>query len=121
MSEKIILLVDDSRVARMLTRHAVEKAHADWVIVEAENGEEALALAAAQHPDFALVDVNMPGIDGLSAARQLRQQCPGTKISLLTANIQEPIRLQAAQCGIGFMAKPLKDEMLAEFLGDARP
>lgn len=121
MSEKIILLVDDSRVARMLTRHAIEKAHSNWTVVEAKNGEEALVAAALQRPDFALVDVNMPGMDGLSAARRLREQCPSAKISLLTANIQDPIRLQAEQCGIGFMAKPLKDEILAEFLGDARP
>ncbi len=121
MSEKTILLVDDSRVARMLTRHAVEKAHPEWTIVEAENGEAALAAVVGRAMDFALVDVNMPGMDGLTAARRLGELCPGIRISLLTANIQDPIRRQAEESGIGFISKPLNAAALDTFFGDVRP
>ena len=123
MSQKLILVVDDSRVARMMTRAAIVKLHPDWDIIEAASGEDALTVIALDRPDFVLMDVNMPGIGGLETARQLRQRCPKARISLLTANIQEPIRHQAEEMGVGFMSKPLKDEDLARFLagGAASP
>ena len=95
MSQKLILVVDDSRVARMMTRAAIVKLHPDWDIIEAASGEDALTVIALDRPDFVLMDVNMPGIGGLETARQLRQRCPKARISLLTDNIQEPIRHQA--------------------------
>lgn len=123
MSQTLVLVVDDSRVARMMTRAAVAKLRPDWDIIEAASGEDALTVIALDQPDFVLMDVNMPGIGGLETARQLRQRCPKARISLLTANIQEPIRHQAEDMGVGFMSKPLKDETLAEFLasGPASP
>jgi CheY-like chemotaxis protein len=116
MTSKIIMLVDDSRVARMMTRAAVQRLRPDWDIIEAASGEDALTAIALDRPDFVLMDVNMPGIDGLETARRLRERCPKAVISLLTANIQDPIRLKAAELGIRFLSKPLKDEALAGFL-----
>ena len=123
MSQKLVLVVDDSRVARMMTRAAITKLHPEWDIIEAASGEDALTVIALDRPDFVLMDVNMPGIGGLETARQLRQRCPKARVSLLTANIQEPIRHQAEEMGVGFMSKPLKDEDLARFLagGAASP
>ncbi|CAA7623522.1 response regulator [Magnetospirillum sp. SS-4] len=116
MTNTIIMLVDDSRVARMMTRAAIERLRPGWDIIEAASGEEALTAIALDRPDFVLMDVNMPGIDGLEAARRLRERCPRAIVSLLTANIQDPIRHKAAELGIGFMSKPLKDEALLDFL-----
>ena len=116
MADKVVLVVDDSRVARMMTRAAIAKLYPTWPIIEAASGEEALTAIALDRPDYVLMDVNMPGIGGLETARQLRTRCPSAVISLLTANIQEPIRLQAEAMGVGFMSKPLKDETLAKFL-----
>lgn len=116
MADKTILLVDDSRVARMMTRSAVERLRPSWVVIEAASGEEALMAIALDRPDLVLMDVNMPGIGGLETARQMRSRCPAAAISLLTANIQESIRDQAAAMGVGFLAKPLKDEDLLRFL-----
>lgn len=122
MGGKRVLVVDDSAFARRIVRIIIEGAHPDWTIVEAATGEEAVATAAANPPDFALVDMNMPGIDGLTAARQLLRDHPRAAIALLTANIQEPIRQQAAAAGIGFIAKPAKTEKILDFLdGSARP
>jgi CheY-like chemotaxis protein len=116
MMAKTVLLVDDSRVARMLARAAIERIHSDWSIVEATSGEEALALAKAAAPDFILVDVNMPGIGGLAAAGLLREMCPAAGISLLTANIQDPVRQQAEGMGVGFLTKPVREDKLLAFL-----
>lgn len=116
MTVKTVLLVDDSRVARMMTRKVIATAHPDWVIVEAASGEEAVECASGADPDFVIVDVNMPGMGGVEAARRIKAVLPGARISLLTANIQEPVRLQAVELGIDFMNKPCRDEVLLSFL-----
>ncbi len=116
MTNRIIMLVDDSRVARMMTRAAVQRLRPDWDIIEVASGEEALSAIALDRPDFVLMDVNMPGIGGLEAAQRLCERCPKAVVSLLTANIQDPIRQKAAELGIGFMSKPLRDEALRAFL-----
>lgn len=120
MTAKTVMLVDDSRVARMMTRALVEKHRPGWAIGESASGEEAIAAAPALAPDFVLVDVNMPGIDGLATARQLIAICPRARISLLTANIQDAIRQQAEALGIGFLTKPLRDDALLAFLDGGR-
>ncbi len=121
MATKTVLLVDDSRVARMMARAVVEKAHPDWTVVEAADGEAALVVARAAPPDFILVDVNMPGIGGVDAARQQRLLAPAARVSLLTANIQDPVRHQAEAMGIGFLAKPINAEALVAFLAGTGP
>lgn len=120
MTVKTVLLVDDSRVARMMTRKVIADARPTWTIVEAASGEEALERAPQANPDFIILDVNMPGIDGLEAARRLRVMMPSVRITLLTANIQEPVRLQAAEIGVGFMNKPFRDDVLLAFLADGK-
>lgn len=121
MAAKTVLLVDDSRVARMMTRRIIEVAHPDWAVVEAQSGEEAIALFAGANPDFIILDVNMPGMGGLEAARRLRETGTPAAITLLTANIQEPVRLQAEAIGIGFLNKPVREEALLAFLAREEP
>lgn len=122
MSRRTILVVDDSRVARMMTGAAIERLRPDWQIIEASCGEEAITVATGSSPDFILLDVNMPGIGGLAAAKVLRHDHPTAVISLLTANIQDPVREHAVGLGVGFMTKPLREESLVRFLdGDQSP
>ncbi|UUZ47427.1 response regulator [Massilia sp. B-10] len=83
-----------------------------WTVAEAATGEEALAKVAAGTPALILIDVNMPGIGGLAAAEQLRQQCPGAHISLVTANVQNATRNRANELGIGFMEKPITENKI---------
>lgn len=118
MTSRTVLLVDDSKVARMLARAIIEKAYPDWRVVEATSGEEAVAHAADQ-PDYIFLDVNMPGIGGLAAVHDLQAGCPKAAITLLTANIQDSTRRQAAELGIGFMAKPISQDAILAFLGSA--
>jgi CheY-like chemotaxis protein len=116
MAPKTVLLVDDSRVARMMTRHVISNSRPDWLVYEAACGEDALALLSETIPDFVVLDVNMPGIGGLETAKRMKQLVPALPITLLTANIQEPIRQQAVALGVGFLNKPLKEDALMAFL-----
>lgn len=116
MTSRTVLLVDDSRVARMMTRSVVEKSCPGWTILEAATGEEAMERVAASVPDFILMDVNMPGMGGLETARLLCEKFPAVALSLLTANIQDSVREEAGRLGIGYISKPLKDEELIRFL-----
>jgi CheY-like chemotaxis protein len=104
-----VLIVDDSRVSRMMARQFILSARPHWSVEEAATGEEALSRVAAKAPEVILIDVNMPGIGGLAAAEQLRSTCPGAHISLVTANVQNATRNRANELGIGFMEKPITE------------
>ncbi len=106
---KTVLVVDDSRVSRLMARQFILSARPGWTVDEAATGEEAIAKAGALNPVLILVDVNMPGMGGLAAAEQLRASCPGAHISLLTANVQNATRHRASELGVGFMEKPITE------------
>lgn len=115
-AKKTVLLVDDSRVARMMTRKMIETDRPGWQVVEAATGEEALEVYSRVLPDFVVLDVNMPGMGGIEAARRLKAVYPQAVITLLTANIQDPVRDQADSLGVGFMSKPVRGDVLMAFL-----
>ena len=104
-----VLVVDDSRVSRLMARQYILSAKPDWTVEEAATGEEAIAKVGTVCPVLILIDVNMPGIGGVAAAEQLRAKCPDAHISLVTANVQNAIRARAQELGIGFMEKPITE------------
>ena len=106
---KTVLVVDDSRVSRMMARQFILSARPSWVVEDAASGEEALEKVNTIHPILVLMDVNMPGIGGMAAAEQLRRSCPGAHIALLTANVQNATRERANEMGIGFIEKPMTE------------
>jgi CheY-like chemotaxis protein len=113
---KTVLIVDDSRVSRMMARQYIASMRADWIIEEAGTGEESLVKARYSTPDLILMDVNMPGMGGIAAAEQLRQEFPAVPISLLTANVQTATRERATAMGIGFVEKPITEARIAQLL-----
>jgi CheY-like chemotaxis protein len=113
---RTVLIVDDSRVSRLVARQYILALHADWTVVEAANGEEALAKAPDVHPQLVLMDVNMPGMGGLACAEKLRALLPDAHISLLTANVQDATRARASEIGVGFMEKPITEERIARLV-----
>lgn len=121
MSGKTVLLVDDSRVARMMTRKLIEISRPGWIVVEAACGEDALDMLVTARPDYVVLDVNMPGIGGIETARRIKAMLPDLPLTLLTANIQDPVRHQAEEMGVGFLSKPVRDEALLAFLGGPQP
>ena len=112
-----VLVVDDSRVSRMMARQFILSARPDWAVEEAGTGEEALERVKTLQPALILIDVNMPGIGGMAAAEQLRALCPQTHISLVTANVQNATRNRAGELGIGFMEKPITEARIHALIG----
>jgi two-component system, chemotaxis family, chemotaxis protein CheY len=116
MTTHTILVVDDSRVSRMLIRAIIAHADPQAVVIEASNGEEALTKTQTTPITIATLDLNMPGMDGLVLAKQLIERFPGAKIGLLTANIQEMVRQKAEALGISFISKPITEEKILSFI-----
>ena len=107
-----VLIVDDSRLSRMMIRAFIMQSHPDWTIIEASHGQEALEKTATQAVDLMTIDLNMPGMDGLTLATQLQHNHPTDSITLVTANIQESVRHRAAAAGMGFIAKPVTEDSI---------
>jgi len=114
-----VLIVDDSKLARMSIAKALTSLQPDWTRVEATNADEALALAKQSPFDIALLDFNMPGRDGLGLAADLREMSPDMPIALVSANVQQEIMHKAAAVGADFLAKPLTEGALRDFLSGA--
>ncbi len=116
---KTLLIVDDSRVSRMMIKGRVLMAHADWIIHEAGNADEAMALAKSESPDFVSMDINMPGANGFEVVEQLRAIGSEAMVVMLSANIQQSSRDRAAGLGVQFVQKPATEiavrQMLAHF------
>lgn len=106
---KTVLIVDDSRVSRMLSRQFILSMHADWIIEEAASGEDALIKLDSVSPDLILLDVNMPGMGGFAAVEKLREKLPGVNITMLTANVQDAVRNKASALGVSFSEKPITE------------
>jgi CheY-like chemotaxis protein len=111
-----LLIVDDSRVSRMMIRARVAAAHPDWAVAEAASGDEALEMAAKNAPDFVTMDVNMPGLNGFEAAQKMQNLLPNVRLAMLTANIQESSRARSDALGLRFVQKPITDASLAQVL-----
>ena len=112
-----VLVVDDSRVSRMMARQFILSAKPHWTVEEAGTGEEALERVKTLSPALILLDVNMPGIGGMAAAERLRALCPKAHISLVTANVQNATRNRAGELGIGFMEKPITEARIHALIG----
>lgn len=111
-----ILIVDDSKVSRMVICAHVKTAHPDWEFIEAGNGEEAITLAQQHTPDFCTMDINMPGMLGTDAAEQLLKTNPGMRIAIFSANVQDTMQQRAGAVGAIFVAKPVTEKSITRVL-----
>jgi len=111
-----ILVVDDSRVSRLLSKQFIAQKHPDWTVAEAASGEEALEKLTHLSPALILLDLNMPGMGGFAAAEKIRPLRPAARIVLLTANVQDATRERAAALGIGFAEKPITETRIDQVI-----
>jgi CheY-like chemotaxis protein len=115
VSQKV-LIVDDSKLARMAAAKALKSLHADWISVEAGNADEALARAKSEAPNFALLDYNMPGKDGIALANELRALDARISVAVISANHQVEVIERTRAAGAIFIGKPLTEKALSDYL-----
>lgn len=114
-----VLIVDDSKLARIVVAKALDALQPDWARVEASSAEEALGVIDKQQIDLAILDYNMPGRDGLALAEDLRARFPQMPIAVATANIQDEIITRARAADAAFIAKPVTQDSLRGFVSGA--
>ena len=115
---KKILIVDDSLTSRTINRILITK-RAGYEVVSAQNGKEALKLVGSENPDLILMDVMMPGMDGLEVCRHLRKQekTAAIPIVLLTFQIgDESIRDGFESGCTAYLKKPVQESELLSTL-----
>ena len=108
-----ILLADDHQILRHSLRALLEREGLE-VIAEAENGERALELVRSLRPDVAVLDLSMPKLNGIDAARALAREECSTRVVLLTVHREEHYVLAALKAGI--MGYVLKTQAAADLL-----
>ena len=107
-----VLLADDHALVRAGIRALLQGLEGVTVVAEAGNGGEVLELARKHRPDIVLLDISMPGIGGLEASAQLKQELPEVRVVMLSMHANEEYVLQALRAGaVGYM---LKDSATAE-------
>lgn len=101
-----LLLADDHTLVRSGLRALLDGMEGITVVAEAENGEQAVALALEHAPDVALLDITMPGLNGLQAAERILQQAPQTSIVILSMHAGEEYVNRALALGVsGYLLK----------------
>lgn len=113
---KNVMVVDDSAVSRMMLKAIINSAKPDWCVVEAESAEDALQKSVATHVDFITLDVHMPGMDGLSVAPALKEQCANAKIAILSGKVQADVKARADELNLIFIPKPITEDKVIRFL-----
>jgi CheY-like chemotaxis protein len=114
-----VMVVDDSKLARMVMAGAFRRIRPDWTLVETSSADEALAAVSRDSVDIALIDFNMPETDGLELVARIRKTHPAMPVAVVSANVQDEIVGRARELNAGFIPKPLTDDALAAFLSGA--
>ena len=114
-----ILIAEDETIIRMDLRALLEAAGFD-ICAEARDGEEAVELARETKPDVALLDVKMPRLDGIEAARKILDERP-IPIVMVTAYGQDELVSRAVEAGVfGYLVKPFREQDLLPAIRTAR-
>ena len=114
-----VLGAEDETIIRLDLRDLLERAGFD-VCAEARDGEEAVALARTERPDVAIMDVKMPKLDGIQAARRILDERP-IPIVMLTAYGREELVSRPVEAGVfGYLVKPFREQDLLPAIRTAR-
>lgn len=108
-----VLIVDDHPVVREGLRYMLERDERVQIVGEASNGQEALALVAELSPKVVLMDIYMPQMDGLEAARRIKAQYPTTAVIMLTMYDNDGYIIDAVRSGAsGYLLKDTSRDLL---------
>lgn len=110
-----ILLAEDHTLVRAGTREILEREPDLAVVGEAGDGQQAVALAESLQPDVAVVDISMPGLDGVEATKQIKQKCPSTAVLILTAYDDDEYVFALLEAGAeGYLLKTARPPELVD-------
>jgi len=110
-----VLIADDHSLVRQGLRRYLDMAEDIDVVGEASNGEEAIAMVEKEQPDIVLLDIRMPGVDGLEAARMIRERFPNVGAIMLTAYDDRQFVVEAVRAGArGYVLKARDAEHLIQ-------
>ena len=110
-----VLLADDHSIVREGLRRIIEESEDMEVIAEADEGRAAIQLAQEKLPDIAVVDISMPGLDGLEVVSQLKVYRPELPIIILTMHEEEQYVVRAIEAGaMGYVTKRSAPEQLVK-------
>ncbi len=110
-----VLLADDHSIVRAGLRRIVEESGKMHVVAEAADGREAIQLVQETAPDVAVIDISMPGLDGLEVIAQLQAQHPKLPILVLTMHEEGQYVVRAIQAGaLGYLTKQSAPEQLVK-------
>ncbi len=119
MSQIRVLLADDNVTFRHGLRKLLESDAQMVVVGEARDGLEAVTFAARRHPDVVLLDIRMPGLDGLAAAREIKQASPEVTIIILTSYDTPALRSRARESGVrAYLRKDIGEAELLRHVRD---
>ena len=108
-----VLLADDHSIVREGLRKVLEDSREIEVIAEAADGETALDEAIIKKPDVAVIDISMPGMDGLEVVTRLASYCPEVPVLILTMHDEEQYVIRAIEAGaMGYVTKNTAPEQL---------
>jgi DNA-binding NarL/FixJ family response regulator len=115
-----ILLVEDHALVRSAIRQALDAPDVE-VVGEARNAEEAMQLAPQLRPDLLLLDIDLPGMSGIEAVRELAPRLPDTKVVMLTVSTDRRDLLEAMRHGAaGYLTKDLTGDALLRAIRGVR-
>ena len=115
-----IMIVDDHTLMRRIVREVIGKESDFEVVAEATNGFEAEMLAAQTQPDVVLMDLDMPGCDGLEGTERVLANSPHSHVIIFTASRREEHLFQALQHGaVGYITKDVEPEILIRTIRNA--
>jgi two-component system chemotaxis response regulator CheY len=113
---KKVLIVDDSAFMRTLLKERLQSVGQAQVL-EASSGEEALKIIAKENPDWILLDIILPSMDGETVLRDLRKRGIKSRVVMVTSVGQEAVMKRCEELGIsGYIAKPFDDTQVDQLL-----
>jgi two-component system chemotaxis response regulator CheY len=114
-----VMIVDDLAFIKIVLRDILEKA-GFRVVGEASNGDEAIRVYLDKRPDVVLMDITMPGMDGLTALKKIREHDPKARVIICSALGQQRLIVQAIQLGAkDFIVKPFQPQRIISALKKA--
>jgi len=110
-----VLLADDHKIVREGLRRIIEESGEMEVVAEAADGHDAISRALDTRPDVAVVDISMPGMDGLEVVSQLKSLAPSMPVLILTMHDEEQYVVRAVESGaMGYVTKQSAPEQLVD-------